>query len=191
MGALLFERTLARPEMLAVFADEALVEAMLAFEAALAESEAAAGAIPATAVAAIVAACRTGFDVEALVDEARPAGSLAIPLVKRLTARVAEHDAAAAAYVHWGSTSQDVIDTAMALATKRALALLDAELARLTASLVALARQQSVGHPVRLEASGGLALDNAAAVAATGVDYLAVGALTHSAAVLDIGLDLS
>jgi nicotinate-nucleotide pyrophosphorylase (carboxylating) len=41
----------------------------------------------------------------------------------------------------------------------------------------------------RLEASGGLTLDNAAAVAATGVDYLAVGALTHSAPVLDIGLD--
>jgi len=43
---------------------------------------------------------------------------------------------------------------------------------------------------VRLEASGGLSLDNAAAVAGTGVDYLAVGALTHSSRVLDIGLDL-
>lgn len=42
----------------------------------------------------------------------------------------------------------------------------------------------------RLEASGGLRLDQAARVAATGVDFLAVGALTHSAAVLDIGLDL-
>jgi len=42
----------------------------------------------------------------------------------------------------------------------------------------------------RLEASGGLSLDSAAAVAATGVDYLAVGALTHSAPVLDIGADL-
>ena len=42
----------------------------------------------------------------------------------------------------------------------------------------------------RLEASGGLTLDSAAAVAATGVDYLAVGALTHSAPVLDIGADL-
>ncbi len=41
-----------------------------------------------------------------------------------------------------------------------------------------------------LEASGGLRLEDAAAVAATGVDYLSVGALTHSAAVLDIGLDL-
>lgn len=42
----------------------------------------------------------------------------------------------------------------------------------------------------RLEASGGLSLDVAAEVAATGVDYLAVGALTHSAPVLDIGADL-
>jgi nicotinate-nucleotide pyrophosphorylase (carboxylating) len=41
-----------------------------------------------------------------------------------------------------------------------------------------------------LEASGGLALANARAVAETGVDYLAVGALTHSAPALDIGLDL-
>jgi nicotinate-nucleotide pyrophosphorylase (carboxylating) len=47
-----------------------------------------------------------------------------------------------------------------------------------------------VGGRARLEASGGLSLDNARAVAATGVDYLAVGALTHSAAVLDIGVDL-
>jgi len=42
----------------------------------------------------------------------------------------------------------------------------------------------------RLEASGGLSIDVAAEVAATGVDYLAVGALTHSAPVLDIGADL-
>ena len=42
-----------------------------------------------------------------------------------------------------------------------------------------------------LEASGGLTLDQAAAVAATGVDYLAVGALTHSSPVLDIGADLT
>lgn len=42
----------------------------------------------------------------------------------------------------------------------------------------------------RLEASGGLTLDQAREVASTGVDYLAVGALTHSAPVLDIGADL-
>ena len=45
------------------------------------------------------------------------------------------------------------------------------------------------GSNTKLESSGGLKLENAAADAATGVDYLAVGALTHSAPVLDIGLD--
>ena len=43
---------------------------------------------------------------------------------------------------------------------------------------------------VLTEASGGLTLDTARAVAETGVDYLAIGALTHSAPVLDLGVDL-
>ena len=43
---------------------------------------------------------------------------------------------------------------------------------------------------VMTEASGGLTLPDAPAVAATGVDYVAVGALTHSAVVLDLGLDM-
>ena len=55
-----------------------------------------------------------------------------------------------------------------------------------TRTAVALVR----GTGVRLEASGGLDLSRAAEVAATGVDYLAVGALTHSAPVLDLGFDL-
>ncbi|MEI2642449.1 MAG: hypothetical protein V9G10_08970 [Candidatus Nanopelagicales bacterium] len=42
----------------------------------------------------------------------------------------------------------------------------------------------------KLEASGGLTLENAADVATTGVDYVAVGALTHSVKVMDIGADL-
>ena len=47
-----------------------------------------------------------------------------------------------------------------------------------------------VGGRSRLEASGGLSLENARAYAQTGVDFLAVGALTHSAKTLDIGVDL-
>jgi nicotinate-nucleotide pyrophosphorylase (carboxylating) len=46
------------------------------------------------------------------------------------------------------------------------------------------------GGKTKLEASGGIALENAKAYADSGVDYIAIGALTHSAAVLDIGLDL-
>jgi nicotinate-nucleotide pyrophosphorylase (carboxylating) len=49
---------------------------------------------------------------------------------------------------------------------------------------------EQVGGRAKLEASGSLRLDNAREVAETGVDYLAVGALTHSAPVLDIAMDL-
>ena len=49
---------------------------------------------------------------------------------------------------------------------------------------------RAVGDRAALEATGGLTLDSAAAYAATGVDYLSVGALTHSSPVLDIALDL-
>jgi len=74
-----------------------------------------------------------------------------------------------------------------ALAAGAGLILLDnMGLAELRAA-VALAR----GYPeVRLEASGGLRLDTARAVAETGVDYIAVGALTHSSRALDLGLDV-
>src|SRR5699024_8379245 len=44
---------------------------------------------------------------------------------------------------------------------------------------------------VRTEASGGITFDNVAAYSATGVDYIAVGALTHSSRVLDLGFDLA
>ena len=50
--------------------------------------------------------------------------------------------------------------------------------------------RRRAGAPVRLEASGGLTLAVAKAYAESGVDYLAVGALTHSAPALDLGLDL-
>ena len=55
--------------------------------------------------------------------------------------------------------------------------------------LCAVAVEKVAGR-VKLEASGGISLENAAAYARSGVDYLAIGALTHSARVLDIGLDL-
>ena len=54
----------------------------------------------------------------------------------------------------------------------------------------AVRRARALPRPVLLEASGGLTLDRARSVAETGVDFLAVGALTHSAPALDIGLDL-
>jgi nicotinate-nucleotide pyrophosphorylase (carboxylating) len=55
---------------------------------------------------------------------------------------------------------------------------------------IAVQRRDTRAPSVLLESSGGLSLDTAATYAATGVDYLAVGALTHSVRVLDIGLDM-
>ena len=51
------------------------------------------------------------------------------------------------------------------------------------------AREAEIGK-VWLEATGGLTLENAKEVAATGVDFMSVGALTHSSPILDIALDL-
>jgi nicotinate-nucleotide pyrophosphorylase (carboxylating) len=59
-----------------------------------------------------------------------------------------------------------------------------------TADMVRCVALGRAAGGVRFEASGGLTLERAAEVAATGVDYFAIGALTHSAPVLDIGLDL-
>ncbi len=73
-----------------------------------------------------------------------------------------------------------------ALAVGVELVLLDNFGLEQTREAVAMVR----GTGVRLEASGGLSLDRAREVAATGVDFLAVGALTHSAPVLDLGFDL-
>jgi 3-carboxy-cis,cis-muconate cycloisomerase len=139
-AAALFDRFLSTAAMAEVFGEVALVQHMLDFEAALAQAQAAEGVIPAAAAAPIAAACRVErFELEPLVAAGAVAGTLVIPLVKQLTAAVAATDQTAAGFVHWGSTSQDVIDTAMASATKRAVALIDARLGELTNSLLALA----------------------------------------------------
>jgi 3-carboxy-cis,cis-muconate cycloisomerase len=126
--------------MRAVCDDTAHLQHMLDFEAALARAEAAVGVIPASAVAAIEAACKADqFDLAALADAATRSGNLAIPLVKTLTAKVAKADAEAARYVHWGATSQDVIDSATMLGLRAAIDALLADLDRAIAGFAALA----------------------------------------------------
>jgi len=112
----------ASPAMRAILADAARLQRMLDVQAALARAEATAGVIPAASVATIAAACTAElYDVAALGEAAVAAGNLAIPLVKALTAEVAKRDEAAARYVHWGATSQDIIDTALVLELRAAI----------------------------------------------------------------------
>ena len=125
--------------MIAAFDDAALVQAMLDFEAALAGAQAEEGLLPHAAARAIAAACRAErFDIPALVTAGRRSGTLAVPLVKELTRLVADADKEASTLVHWGSTSQDVQDTAMVLVTRTALRLLDDDLATLCGHLLRL-----------------------------------------------------
>ena len=127
--------------MRAVCDDAATLQNMLDFEAALARAEAACGVIPATAAGPIGAACRAeSFDRADLAEAATRSGNLAIPLVKTLTAGVAKADADAARYVHWGATSQDVIDTATMLTLRAGIAALLADLDRAVAGFAKLAR---------------------------------------------------
>jgi 3-carboxy-cis,cis-muconate cycloisomerase len=136
----IFDSFLTTSEMIAVFDDAAIVGAMFRFEAALARAQADEGLIPPAAASAIAGVCKAElYDIPALIHAGRRAGSLAIPLVKELTRTVALFDAEAARHVHWGSTSQDVIDTALVLATRNALQLLDDGLRELQGHLLALA----------------------------------------------------
>lgn len=130
------EALFSTPEMVAAFSGASQLRRMLAFEAALARAEASAGVIPAQAADAISAACRVeNFDVAALYQEAVSAGTPAIPLVRRLTALVPGDGQR---FVHWGATSQDVIDTALVLQMRDGLALMETGLLALGAACASL-----------------------------------------------------
>ena len=112
----------------------------LAFEAALAEAQAAEGLLTADEAARIAIACaQLPLDTETLAVEAAHAGTLAIPLVHHL--RRSLGDEALAAKIHWGATSQDVADTALMLQAKAGSALIARELARLQTALALLAER--------------------------------------------------
>jgi 3-carboxy-cis,cis-muconate cycloisomerase len=111
--------------------DEALVQAMLDVEAALADALADAGLVPTSSARVVREAARAErYDREALACEAARAGNLAIPLVRQLTAAVEAIDPYAAEAVHLGATSQDILDTAAILQFRAALPSMMAHLAR-------------------------------------------------------------
>jgi 3-carboxy-cis,cis-muconate cycloisomerase len=140
----LLDPLFASEAMTAIFSDRGRLQGMLDFEVGLARAEAEVGLIPAAAVAPIAAAAKVGrLDLAALARQAAAAGIPTIPLVKQLTALVAAEDAAAARYVHWGATSQDVMDTGLVLQIGKAMTVLKPELQRLSAALARLAERQS------------------------------------------------
>lgn len=121
------------------FSDAAILQAMLRFEAALASAQARLGLIPADAADAIAqSAADMALDADTLARDAAVAGSLAIPFVAALAAQVRSREAAAAAWVHFGATSQDVLDSALVLCARDAT--------RLLADALAAAGQEAARH---------------------------------------------
>lgn len=125
------------PEMAAATSDEAWLQDMLDFEAALAQAQAEVGLIPREAAASITARCRTeNFDIAALGQQTSNGGNPAIPIVAALTLLLPDH---ARGHVHYGATSQDVIDTATMRMLQRALPLIIDELTAIETACARLA----------------------------------------------------
>jgi 3-carboxy-cis,cis-muconate cycloisomerase len=126
------------PAMDELFSPRAMVAAMLRVEEALARTLAKISMTDEVADA-IAAACRVElYDVDAIFAEAATAGTPVIPLVRMLRERV---DEKARDYVHWGATSQDIIDTAMVLQMREGIELLVRDLRGAAESAAALAEK--------------------------------------------------
>jgi 3-carboxy-cis,cis-muconate cycloisomerase len=123
------------------FTPRARFQSMLDVEAALAEAGARAGVIPEAAVGPIKTAAHADFyDLSEWAEQTALDGNPAIPLVRQLTRTVARQDANAAGYVHWGATSQDLIDTSLVLRLRTAVPLVLGHLERAASAAAAHAR---------------------------------------------------
>jgi len=156
------------PEIAALFDDRAQIASMLLFESALAAAEARAGVIPEQSAIRIAEVCRDFTpDPESLAAGTASAGVPVPALVKALKAEIGGEDAR---YVHFGATSQDVVDSALVLQLRDAVAIIRRRIRKLAKALSAHAdthrttvmigrtrSQQAVPTTFGLKAAGWLA----------------------------------
>jgi 3-carboxy-cis,cis-muconate cycloisomerase len=144
MGSTVFDSALYRDmfgtaPMRAVFSDEGFLERCLEVEAALARAQAGLGLIPKTAASEITAKAKSPvLDLERLKRETEVVGYPILPLVRQLAAACTGD---AGGYVHWGATTQDIMDSALVLQLRAALELAEGDLGEVSAALAALARR--------------------------------------------------
>ncbi len=138
LDSLLFRDAFGTPAMRAVFSDHTLLARYVEVEVALARAEARCGVIPAEAAEAIAArADAASLDLEVLRHETDTVGYPILPLVHQLVHQCGE----AGRYVHWGATTQDVMDTADVLRVRAGLDLVAADVDALRTVLADLARR--------------------------------------------------
>jgi 3-carboxy-cis,cis-muconate cycloisomerase len=129
----------ASPTMLDVFSATNSVRKWLEFEGSLARAEAAAGVIPAEAAVSISrAASAFQIDIPAMREEVEYAVHPVVPLVRRLS-EICEGESGE--YVHWGATTQDVMDTGLVLQLREAWTVLDASVRTLIENAAKLAEK--------------------------------------------------
>jgi 3-carboxy-cis,cis-muconate cycloisomerase len=123
-------------ELSCLLNDDAFVRALVEVEIALALAEARVGVIPASAAEQIAKAQAVKIDITALTRGAARSGFPIIALVQELRKQVG---AEAGAYVHWGATTQDIMDTAWVLQSRAAIKMLRARLGEIARQLSSLA----------------------------------------------------
>jgi 3-carboxy-cis,cis-muconate cycloisomerase len=134
----IFRDLFGTPAMRAIFADEALARRYVDVEVALARAEAKVGIIPAAAADEIARSAATlALDLARLKAETDVVGYPIVGIVHQMAKAAGE----AGRYVHWGATTQDIMDTATVLQLRDALALVDADLAAIETAAAGLARK--------------------------------------------------
>lgn len=132
----LFRDMFGTAEMRAVFSDKALIERYIEVEIALAQAEARCGVIPAEAAVQIAELARfESLDLEHMQHETEIVGYPILPLVEQLSTLCGE----AGRYVHWGATTQDIMDTAVVLQVRAALAIVERDIQSVRGLLAELA----------------------------------------------------
>ncbi len=136
--SLLLRDMFGTPAMRAIFDERAFIARCVDVETALARAEARAGLIPSEAATRITASADpTTFDYEALRVETEIVGYPILAMVRQLSAQCGEPGR----YVHWGATTQDIMDSATMLQCKAALALVGSQLDDVRAALAELAER--------------------------------------------------
>ncbi len=138
LDSILFRDSFGTPQMRAVFDDRELIRKYVQVEVALAKAEARCGVIPEAAAKDIAERCNADtLDFDLLRQETEIVGYPILPLVHQ----IAKQAGASGGYVHWGATTQDIMDSAVALQLRDGLDIVEADIRALRAILAGLARR--------------------------------------------------
>ncbi|WOA53810.1 class-II fumarase/aspartase family protein [Dickeya solani] len=138
LDSILFRDSFGTPEMRAIFDDHELIRKYVEVEIALAKAEARCGVIPQQAADEIAKTCNADtLDFDLLRHETEIVGYPILPLVHQISKQAG----ASGGYVHWGATTQDIMDTAVVLQIRDAFDLIEADIRSLRNTLADLARR--------------------------------------------------